>query len=232
MLAQERRHLRLDRVRVDAAGVDGGLLVVLADGVAEAAAALERRRVGGVVVHAHEALHALALGALARALARFVLGLAHVHDGAQLLALLHRAAVDGDERDLLGRDLADRALQHLVVGDGGDHAVHVLRRRLLDEARHVGQVAARRVAVLDLHAVVLARLLDGVLDRVPPRIGIGRVADQHVPVGVRRAGRHQGRERGRLHQQLQPRGVHGLVSRGVVVSPTRGAAPRVETAKF
>ena len=39
------------------------------------------------MVDAQEALHARGLGALARAFAGFVLGLAHVHDGFQLFAL-------------------------------------------------------------------------------------------------------------------------------------------------
>ena len=117
-------------------------------------------------------------------------GLADVHDRAEFLALLGRAGVDGDQRDLLVGDLLDRALEHVVVGDRGDDAVVVLRRGLLDQARHVGQVAARRVAVVDGDVEVLAGLLDRVLDRVPPGIGVRRVTDEHVLVG-RMRGAHR-----------------------------------------
>ena len=68
-----------------------------------------------------------------------------------------------------------------------DHAVVVARGGLLDQARHIGDIAVRRIAVVGLDIEILVGLLDGVLDGVPPRIRIRRVADQHE-VSVGRAG--------------------------------------------
>ncbi|CAJ7408063.1 Uncharacterised protein [Burkholderia pseudomallei] len=177
MVAQVRAHLRLDLGRV-LAGVDRRALVVGADRVGEAATAVERHAVGRDVVHAEEALHAGRLRLLARRVTRDVLGLADMHDRAQLRALFFGAGVDRHERDLLRGDFPQRILQHVVIGDRRDHAVVVARGRLLDQARHVGDVAVRRIAVIGRDIEILVRLLDRVLDRVPPRIGIGRVAHE------------------------------------------------------
>jgi hypothetical protein len=51
---------------------------------------------------------------------------------------------------------------------------------LFDDARHVGKVAGRRVAVLDLNAHLLAGKRDAVLDGVPPAVAVRRVADQNI----------------------------------------------------
>ena len=98
-------------------------------------------------------------------------------------------------------DLVDRALQHVEVGDRDDHAVVVARGGLFDQARHVGDVAVRRIAVVGLDVEVLVGLFDGVLDGVPPRVRIRRVADQHE-VSVSRAG---GRGRAESRRQRQCR---------------------------
>src|SRR5471032_442993 len=176
--AQVGADLALDDAGVDAVGVQRGGLVIDADRVGEATAALERRGVGRVVVDADEGLDAGRLGALSGAQARFIFGLADVHDGAQLFALRQRAGVDGDERDFFRHHLRQRFLQHAEVGDADDDAVVIARRGLLHQPRHVGQVAVRRIAVVDRDVEVFAGLLDGVLDGVPPRVRIGRVADQ------------------------------------------------------
>jgi hypothetical protein len=53
-------------------------------------------------------------------------------------------------------------------------------RGLLDDAGHVGEVAGRRIAVLDFNAHLLAGKRDAVLDGVPPAVAVGCVADEHV----------------------------------------------------
>ena len=134
-------------------------------------------------------------------LAGRVFRLADVHDRAELRALLLGAGVDRDERNLLVGDLADRAFQHVEVGDRDDHAVVVARGGLFDQARHVGDVAVRRIAVVGLDVEILVGLFDRVLDGVPPRVRIRRVADQHE-VRVSRAG---GRRRAESRRQRQCR---------------------------
>jgi hypothetical protein len=76
--------------------------------------------------------------------------------------------------------VGDRAGQHVEIGQRGDDAVGARGRRLLDDARHVGEVAGRRVAVLDLDAHLLAGERDAVLDGVPPAVAVGGVADEHI----------------------------------------------------
>ena len=202
MIAQIGAHLGLHPGRV-LAGVDRGRLEVDADRFGEAAAAFERSRVGRVVVHAQERLDARRLRLLARRLAGGVFRLSDVHDRAELRALLLGAGVDRDERNVLRGDLGDRALQHVEVGDRDDHAVVVARGGLFDQTRHVGDIAVRRIAVVGLDVEILVRLFDGVLDGVPPRVRIRRVADQHevgVGRGERRADIAAVRQRQCRHQ--------------------------------
>jgi hypothetical protein len=69
--------------------------------------------------------------------------------------------------------ILDRSAQHIVIGKRGDDAVGARGCSLLDDAGHVGDVAGRRVAVLDLNAHLLAGKCDAVLDGVPPAIESG-----------------------------------------------------------
>ncbi|MNY59717.1 hypothetical protein D3C86_1961930 [compost metagenome] len=114
-----------------------------------------------------------------------------MHDGAELLGLFGRPGIDGDQRDALGPDLFQRALQHVEVGNGDHHAVIVGGGRLFDQTRHFRDITGGGIAVVHLHSVVLARLLERILDDVPPGIGIGRMADQDVFVGHRWRGAQQ-----------------------------------------
>src|SRR5206468_6266179 len=99
ILAQVRGDFRFDRRRI-VAGIERRFLVVRADGFGEAATALEARGIGRVVIDAQEALHAGGFRALTRTFAGGVFGLPDVHDRAELLALLRRARIDRDQRNL------------------------------------------------------------------------------------------------------------------------------------
>ena len=98
---------------------------------------------------------------------------------------LSTAFLTGPERT------SNRAGKDVEIGDGDDNPVGVGCRRLLNDPPHVRQVAARRIAVLDRHTHLIAGDLDGVLDGVPPGIGIRCVADEDEPfaLGRRRGGR-------------------------------------------
>jgi hypothetical protein len=110
-----------------------------------------------------------------------------VHDRAELGALLLGAGIDRDQRDVFRGDLGDRALEHVEVGNRDDHAVIVACRGLLDQTRHVGDIAVRWIAIVGFDVEVFVGLFDRVLDRVPPRVGIRCMADQHeMRVGAAR----------------------------------------------
>jgi len=87
----------------------------------------------------------------------------------------------------------ERTRQDVRVGQGGDDAVGAGGRRLLDDARHVGQVAGGRVAVFDIDAHLLAGKRQAVLDRVPPAVAVGRMAHQHIALVGMGRGADQGR---------------------------------------
>jgi hypothetical protein len=101
-----------------------------------------------------------------------------MHDRAQLFALLLRARVNRNQRNLFRDNPLQRAL-HLGIADGRDEAVVFLRRGPIDQMHHARHVAIRRMAVIDRDIEILACLLDRVLDRVPPSIRIRRMADQN-----------------------------------------------------
>ena len=160
------------------AGIDHRLAHVDPEGVRETLAALERSGIGGVVVDADERLDAGRPGALAGRLARSVFRLADVHDRTQLCALLRGAGVDRYDGDTLGGDAGGGPGQYVVVGDVEGHAIVIACGRLLEKPRHAGQVAIGRIAVIHLHAIIVAGLPDRILDGVPPDIRVGGVADQ------------------------------------------------------
>ena len=174
---QIRLHLVLDLGRILAA-VDHLAAQLHAEGGGIALAALDGRGIGDVVVDAQKLLDARFLGLLAGAEPGVVFRLPDVQQGAKLFRLLLGSRIDGDDRDALVDRIRDRSLEHVEVGDGDDDAVRVGRRRLLDDAGHVSEIAGGRIAVVDPHVHLLARHLDGVLDRVPPTVTVRCVADQ------------------------------------------------------
>ena len=132
------------------------------------------------MVDAQEGACAGRLGLQARAVAGIVFRLAHMHQRAQRQRLLLGAGVDGDNRNALVDRRADRTRKHVEIGNRHDDPIGVRGRRLLHYARHIRQIAGRRVAVFhgDIH--LLGGQLDGVLDRVPPAVAVRSMTDQNV----------------------------------------------------
>jgi hypothetical protein len=93
-----------------------------------------------------------------------------MHQSAEFFRLVGRAGIYGNDRNALGDGAFDRTLEHIVVGDRRDDARRIGGGRLLNDTRHIGDVAGRRIAVLDLYAEVVFGVFQGVLDRVPPRV--------------------------------------------------------------
>ena len=174
--------LYLDRV---VAGIERGLPEVRTDCFGEAPAAIKRRGVGHIVVHAQEAFHARGLGTLAGLLARNILGLADVQQRTQFLALPGVPRVVGDNGNTLCHDGLDGSTHDIEVGDRGCHAVIVARRRLLQQMHHIGKIAIGRVAIIDRDIEVFLGIGDTVLHDIPERIGIGRVGYDYEPRSLR-----------------------------------------------
>jgi hypothetical protein len=107
-----------------------------------------------------------------------VFGLANVHDRAKLLALLGGSGVDRDDRDALGAHKLNRTLQKIEVGYRNNNAVVIARGGLFDQPRHVGKVAAGRIAIVDLNIEILRRIRQAILHGVPPKVGIGSVTNE------------------------------------------------------
>ena len=210
---QVRHHLVLDLGRVLAA-IDHLVAELHAKGIGVALAAIDRGRIGDVVVDAQELGDARRLGLLAGTKSGVVFRLAHMQQGAELLGLLVSARIDRDDGNALVDGIGDGAAEHVEVGDGDDDAVRVGRRRLLDDAGHVGQVAGRRIAIVDGHAHLLAGDPDRVFDRVPPAVAVRRVADEDELFALRRGdsrarGQNDRRQRGGCERNDS--GFHGLL---------------------
>src|SRR5690606_28081127 len=209
-------HLVVDLRRV-LSGIDHVIAQLHAQRIGIALTTLHRRGVGDVVVDADEVGDACSLGALARTLAGIILRLADMHERAQLLGLFGRSGIDRYDRDALGNRTLDRALQHIEICDGGDDAIRIRGGRLLDYARHVGNVAGRRVPVFNRGLRVFRRILQGVLDDIPPGVRIGRVADKDETLAFgmrdRGVGRYQRQSGNGGRQQFLQTSSHDLLPR-------------------
>ncbi len=102
-----------------------------------------------------------------------------MHQRTKLGRLFNGAGIDGDHRNTAINRIHDRAFKHVEIGDGDNDAIRVGGRCLLDNTGHIGQIAGRRVAVINRDFHLVACDLDGILDGVPPAVRVRCMADQN-----------------------------------------------------
>ncbi len=178
---------------------DGEDRNLAAEAVLEALAAQIEGDVADLLVDAHRLGDAGLLHLLAAAKAGLVLGLADVHQGAELLADI-AAGVHRHHGNAGGDRPADGVAKRLGVRDRNDEPVGFRGHRRVDQQAHRDHVEGVGRTVRDLDAHVLLGGVDAVLDHRPERVGGLPVADDDEAKLLRgrrpdcQSRRHDGRE--------------------------------------